>query len=187
MRARGRAHGGVLLLAARGRRAAGRRAGRPARRCFSQASRARRISAAPGRKTRTSPSRPSCTRRRTAEATCEPERPIVGRREVLDRDVEAPALGAQDRRAEVRGERPGRERGAHRDERAGPGAASSAQPLDERERDVALQVPLVELVEDAPPRRPSSSGDARSLRARTPSVTKRTRVRALETSSKRTW
>ena len=74
------------------------------------------------------------------------ERPIVGAREVLDGDVEEPALGAEHRRLEEGGDRGALERRRHHpDAEVGPrGALQRAQ---ERESDVALEVALVELVE----------------------------------------
>ncbi|GAO02033.1 hypothetical protein PSR1_00900 [Anaeromyxobacter sp. PSR-1] len=68
------------------------------------------------------------------------------RREVLHRDLEAPPLRAERRRAQERRHRAGVERGRHRDELQ-IGAGRALEPPEEREREVALQVALVELVE----------------------------------------
>ncbi len=92
------------------------------------------------------------------------DRPVVGGGEVLDRHLEATPFGAKDRSAEVLRERSGRERRAHRDD-AQVRAARASQALDQGQRHVALQVPLVELVEhdrgDAVERRATRAGGGR--------------------------
>ena len=113
------------------------------------------------------------------------QRTVVGRGQVLDCDVEALAFAAQDRRTQI----------AARGSVASvaliatmrrSGRRVAAEPLDQRQRHVALQVPLVELVEDDDGT-PASRGTRAACAPSTPSVTNRMRVRALDTSSKRTW
>ena len=74
------------------------------------------------------------------------QRPIVGRGQVLDRDVEHAALAADDVAAEEVGDRIGVERRGHRHHgQIGPvGLAQAAQP---GEREIGRDVALVELVE----------------------------------------
>ena len=71
----------------------------------------RRISAAPGRNTSTSPSSPSATSLRSAARHLALERPLrrAGARAILDRHLEAPPLGAQ-RRTRRGSRRPARRR-----------------------------------------------------------------------------
>ena len=71
---------------------------------------------------------------------------IVGAREVLDRDVEAFPFGADHSAAEERRDRRGVERRRHGGE-AEVGAACLLETPQECERDVALEVALVDLVE----------------------------------------
>ena len=68
------------------------------------------------------------------------------RREVVDRDLEAPPLGAERAGAEEPRDRRGVERRRHRDEPE-VGARGVLEAPQEREREVALEVALVELVE----------------------------------------
>jgi hypothetical protein len=66
------------------------------------------------------------------------------------------------------------------------GRGRALEPSQHRQREVALEVPLVKLVEQ----HRAHAGERRvgeQRRVSTPSVTKRIRVRALSTSSKRTW
>ena len=75
------------------------------------------------------------------------ELPIVRRGEMLDGDVEALALRAHDAAPEERRDGAGIERRRHRDDaKVGPRRLLHAP--EERERDVALEVTLVELVEE---------------------------------------
>ena len=74
------------------------------------------------------------------------ERPIVGLLDVLDRDLERPALGPHDRGAEERRDRLGVERRRHHHQaQLGP---PRAQPGDQRQREIAVEVALVKLVDD---------------------------------------
>ena len=75
------------------------------------------------------------------------ERAIVRGRDVLDRDVEEATLRPEDGRAEVPRERRRRERRAHGHDQQ-VRARRSTQAFHQRQRHVALQVPLVELVQD---------------------------------------
>jgi hypothetical protein len=76
----------------------------------------------------------------------EREGPVIGRGEVLDGDLEALALRPQDGTPQVVGDRPGLQRGGHHDQRQI--RPFLLQPAQERERDVAVQMPLVKLVEE---------------------------------------
>ena len=77
------------------------------------------------------------------------KRPILGSRQVLDRHIEHPALGAEHGRAEEHRDRRGLERGRHH-EHAQIGPLSLLQPAQEREPYIAVQVPLMKLVEHHP-------------------------------------
>ena len=103
---------------------------------------------------------------------------------MLDRERKGAAFRAQDRAiAEVTCDRSGVERRGHDDE--AEIGTSLLQALEQREGEVALEVTLVELVEDD--RVDAFEGWIAEQAAReTPSVTKRRRVRGPIASSKRT-
>ena len=132
---------------ATGPRAAARASRSASAASFSQASRARRISPAPGKEDEDVAVEPLGDQASHGGGDLRGERAVVGLREVLDR---------RRRSAAPRSAGPGAARCAASGAVASvaliattrrSGRASAAQALDERERDVPLQVPLVELVE----------------------------------------
>ena len=116
------------------------------------ASAARRISPAPGRKTSRSPVGLVADRAPHRRGDLLRQRPRVGLRQVLDRDVERAPLGAHARArpallvVEKRAHRIGLQRGRH-DADPEIGTRARAQRAHQRQRQVAGDVSLVELVE----------------------------------------
>ncbi len=112
------------------------------------------ISPMPGMKTRMSPGSPELTICSTTSAACSVIGPLVMLAQIADLDRKAPPFGTQDRRlacplsaVQVFGYRLRFERRRH-DGHLQIGPLRSLQPLHQRQRHVAQQVALVELIED---------------------------------------
>ena len=131
-----------------------------------------------------SPGGPSRARRRTAEATCDASGRSSGDGRCSTATSKSRAFGAERGRVEEGGDRRGRE---HVADMTTIGRVFRAAPSSASERDLPGEVALVvKLVEDDGGHAPELAIGEQRFRVRTPSVTKRTRVFALDTSSNRT-